>query len=314
MGPGIFLKHILLTILVLGVGLHVHSQEVRVVDHKGTTATVRNTTLTSGSVAPTSPILNDVWFDTTDPYAMRTMIWNGSGWQEITFTGAPGSIFFAASDGTPEQENDQLFWDETNNRLGIGTASPTESIDVNGSVRVRSMTQASNADAILKADTDGVLHLSKVNYGGRWTNTDTSTNLNVNDTQVPIFGTADYVDDGTGLYEVSGNTLIIKEAGRYDIRANIALIGIDDSILNSNEFDTNVNIRIAINGTAVGSWGASGIIRFVNGHNHSSVHSNEILDLEANDVISILSYRDANAGSVLMDGSGNSSFIINKLR
>lgn len=308
------LKSIILSILLMGLGQFISSQEVRVVDNKGTTTIVRNTSVTTGTVAPSSPILNDIWFDTSNSEQQIVNIWNGSAWQEIIFTGTPGSIFFAGSDGTPEQENDQLFWDETNNRLGVGTASPTESIDVNGSIRVRSMSQASNADAILKADTNGVLHLSKVNYGGRWTNTDTSTNLNVNDTQVPIFGAADYVDDGTSLYEVSGNTLIVKEAGRYDIRANIALIGIDDSILNSNEFDTNVNIRIAINGTAVGSWGASGIIRFVNGHNHSSVHSNEILDLEANDVISILSYRDANVGSVLMDGSGNSSFIINKLR
>ena len=308
------LKSIILSILLMGLGHFISSQEIRVVDNKGTTTIVRNTSVTSGTVAPTSTILNDIWFNTSESEHQTVNIWNGSSWQEITFTGTPGSIFFAASDGTPEQENDQFFWDETNNRLGVGTASPTESIDVNGRLRVRTLDQAANNDLLLKADSNGVLHSSKVNYGGRWTNTNTSTNLNVNDTQVPIFGTADYVDDGTSLYEVSGNTLIVKEAGRYDIRANIAMIGIDDSILNSNEFDTNVNIRIAINGTAVGSWGASGIIRFVNGHNHSSVHSNEILELDANDVISILSYRDANSGSVLMDGSGNSSFIINKLR
>ena len=308
------LKHIFLTVLLVGSGQFIVSQEIRVVDNKGTTAVVRNTTVSTGALPPTSPVLNDIWFDTSDSEQQIVNIWNGSAWQEITFTGTPGSIFFAASDGTPEQENDQLFWDETNNRLGVGTPSPAQSIDVNGSVRVRTMDQASHSDVILKADTDGVLHISKVNYGGRWTNTNTSTNLNVNDTQVPIFGSVDYVDDGTNLYQVSGNTLVVKEAGRYDIRANIALIGIDDSFLNTNELDTNVNIRIAVNGTAVGAWGANGLIRFVNGHNHSSVHSSEILELDANDIISILSYREANAGSVRMDGIGNSSFTINKLR
>ncbi|NVN17983.1 hypothetical protein GUA46_06495 [Muricauda sp. HICW] len=308
------LKSIILSILLMGLGQFISSQEVRVVDNKGTTTIVRNTSVTAGTVAPSSPILNDIWFDTSNSEQQIVNIWNGSTWQEITFTGAPGSIFFAGSDGTPEQENDRLFWDEVNNRLGIGTALPTQSIDVNGSVRVRTMTQAANSDAILKADTGGVLHLSKVNYGGRWTNTDTSTNLNVNDTQVPIFGTADYVDDGTSLYEVSGNTLIVKEAGRYDIRANIALVGYDGGALYTTKFDTNVNIRIAVNGTPVGAYGASGYISFELGHNHSSVHTSEILELDTNDVISILSYRDANSGSVLMDGSGNSSFIINKLR
>ena len=45
------------------------------------------------------------------------------------------------SNGTTiAQNNSQLFWDDTNNRLGIGTASPGVTLDVNGSIRAISGT------------------------------------------------------------------------------------------------------------------------------------------------------------------------------
>lgn len=300
--------------LIWAVPIIVHTQEIRVIDNKGTKVLVRNTTVSTGATAPVAPVQNDIWFDTSDANHQRVKVWNGSSWAELTFTGIPGSIFFAGPDGVPTQDNNAFFWDGTNDRLGLGTSSPTQSLDVNGTARIRSMSGAATTDQLLKADSNGVLHTSKVNYGGRWTNTNTSTNLNVTTTVVPIFGSNDYVDDGTNLYEVSGNTLIVKEAGRYDIRVNMTLEGFDDSILNTNEFDTNVNVRLAINGTPIGSFGATGHISFDNFNNFSSVHLSDILRLNANDVITILSYREANAGTVRMYNSGTSSFVINKLR
>lgn len=171
-----------------------------------------------------------------------------------------------------------------------------------------------NTESIVKTDSDGVLHTSKINHGGRWTNTDTSTNLNVNSTVVPIFGSTDYVDDGSNLYEVIGNSLIVKESGRYDVRLNMTVVGIDDSVLTFTEFNTNVNARIAINGTPLGSFAATGLITFDNNNNHSSLHLSDVLQLNANDVISIISYQEANSGSVLFYSSGSSSFSINKLQ
>jgi len=38
----------------------------------------------------------------------------------------PGSIIFAGPGGVYSQDNAQLFWDDTNNRLGLGTTAPTE--------------------------------------------------------------------------------------------------------------------------------------------------------------------------------------------
>ncbi|MEW2920934.1 hypothetical protein AB1A65_05655 [Muricauda sp. ANG21] len=292
----------------------IHAQEVRVIDNKGNMAIARNTTVNSGTTAPSSPILNDIWFDTSDSDHQRVKVWDGSSWVEIAFTGTTGSVFFAGSDGLPTQDNTQLFWDSTNNRLGIGTALPSQSLDVTGRARIRTLDEAGTTDQILKVDANGVLHTSKINYGGRWTNTDTSTNLNVTSTVVPIFGSNDYVDDGTNLYEVSGNTLIVKESGRYDVRLNMTVVGIDDSSLTLTEFDTNVNARIAVNGTPLGSFAATGLISFNHNNNHSSLHLSDVLELNANDIISIVSYREANSGTVLFYSSGSSSFSINKLR
>ena len=195
--------------------------------------------------------------------------------------------------------------------VGINTNAPTERLDVNGSARIRSLSTANDTDDILSADANGVLQRSKINYGGRWTNSDTATDLNVNSTIAPIFGTEDYKDDGNSLYEVSGNTLIVKLSGRYDIRANFSLVGINSG---NNRQRTNVNARIAVNGTPVGAMAASGYIRWASGHDHSSIHVSEILQLNANDVISIITYREANSGIVNFSAAGESSFVINKLK
>jgi hypothetical protein len=43
-----------------------------------------------------------------------------------------GSVVFAGASGTYTQDNANFFWDDTNNRLGIGTSSPTEKLEVYG--------------------------------------------------------------------------------------------------------------------------------------------------------------------------------------
>jgi len=153
---------------------------------------------------------------------------------------------------------------------------------------------------------------SKMNFGGRWTNTDVATNLNVNAVVAPIFGNEDYKDDGNALYEVSGNTLIVKANGRYEIKANLSMLTINSN--GSTEARTNANARIAVNGTATGARAASGYVRFANGHAQSSLHMNEILELNANDVISIIMFREANSGTVRFSGANESSIMINKLK
>ncbi len=51
-------------------------------------------------------------------------------------SGTTGSIFFAGADGKITENNSQVFWDNTNNRLGIGTNSGlTNKLTVSGTTR-----------------------------------------------------------------------------------------------------------------------------------------------------------------------------------
>jgi len=47
-----------------------------------------------------------------------------------------GSIVFAGASGVYSQDNANLFWDDSNNRLGIGTTSPSYAVEVAGDLRL----------------------------------------------------------------------------------------------------------------------------------------------------------------------------------
>jgi hypothetical protein len=57
---------------------------------------------------------------------------NGGTGTSTAFT--TGSVVFAGASGTYTQDNANFFWDDTNNRLGLGTTSPTEKLFVNGNI------------------------------------------------------------------------------------------------------------------------------------------------------------------------------------
>jgi hypothetical protein len=59
---------------------------------------------------------------------------NGGTGTSTAFT--TGSVVFAGASGLYSQDNAQLFWDNTNNRLGIGNALPGASLDVTGNIRL----------------------------------------------------------------------------------------------------------------------------------------------------------------------------------
>lgn len=72
-----------------------------------------------------------------------------------TFTAAPsistitqGSILFAGSGGTISQNNSQLFWDNSTNRLGLGTITPLYKFDVVGTVRISSTLEVNSLNGI----------------------------------------------------------------------------------------------------------------------------------------------------------------------
>ncbi len=101
----------------------------------------------SGSSANGGSIANNILTlslaDGTNPGLVSTGTQTIAG--SKTFSSAPtlssmtaGSLLFAGAGGLVSQNNSNLFWDNTNNRLGIGTAAPSVNLDVvqNGAVKV----------------------------------------------------------------------------------------------------------------------------------------------------------------------------------
>ena len=103
------------------------------------------------TTAPSNPVNGDLWFDTD---TAKTYVWYDDGtsaqWVEVgaasaAASGTDGAIQFA-SGGTFASDASNLVWDDTNNRLGIGTTTPARPLEVDGgSIGVVATFKSSNA-------------------------------------------------------------------------------------------------------------------------------------------------------------------------
>ena len=59
-------------------------------------------------------------------------------------SGTVGRVLFQGT-GNVLQQSANLFWDSTNNRLGIGTSTPARTLEVNGETMLRDAVTLSNA-------------------------------------------------------------------------------------------------------------------------------------------------------------------------
>ena len=87
---------------------------------------------------------------------------NGGTGTGTTFT--QGSVLFAGASGIYSQDNAQFFWDDTNHRLGIGSAVPAQSLVVVGSETVSGYLRVGSNSAPTNT-TAGDLTVTRMNVG-----------------------------------------------------------------------------------------------------------------------------------------------------
>lgn len=81
----------------------------------------------------------------------------------------PGSILFADANGVPTQDNGNLFWDDGNNRLGIGTNSPSFLLDLEASgdaeIRLKTTGTTGIDDTIMRFEIGGTSASNFIFFG-----------------------------------------------------------------------------------------------------------------------------------------------------
>jgi hypothetical protein len=156
------------------------------------------TLTTSGTSGPATLIANTL---NIPQYSGGGMAIGGS----ITSATA-GSVLFAGASGVLAQDNANFFWDDTNNRLGIGTATPSYGLHIIGTTAVNSLlnvTYSGFASVFLQA-------FNGIGYVGTFTNDVFA--ISTNNTERARFTTGGSFGIGTttigSTLQVNGNAAI----------------------------------------------------------------------------------------------------------
>jgi hypothetical protein len=131
----------------IGVGIATPAEKLDVVGNIKTTGTLKvgayvlpNTDGTSGQVLQTNGTGTLNWQTPSAGFTLPTL--------------TTGSLLF--SNGTTiSQNNSKIFWDNTNFRLGIGTITPVQALDVTGGAKISSL--AGIGSRMVITDANGIL-------------------------------------------------------------------------------------------------------------------------------------------------------------
>jgi hypothetical protein len=87
-----------------------------------------------------------------------------------------GSVIFTGSDQTLQEDNANIFWDDSNNRLGVGTATPTQPIHTTGNIRTGG---GILFDSTSPAHTEGLLFYDSSDQSLNFYNGESAITLNI---------------------------------------------------------------------------------------------------------------------------------------
>jgi hypothetical protein len=184
----------------------------------------------------------------------------------ITGTGTSGQVaYFNGTSSITGESN--LFWDATNDRLGIGISSPTTTLDVNGLTRIKTLASSFN-NVLLVENTGSAAQANKnvatfIGARGNASNIDDNTNISIwqKDTTVNNYGVlsffngignlssyiaSQYLSHGAGQ---SANFLI-GTANSGTVSTKFQIYSTGNTVIQNGGTFTDAGFRLDVNGTA----------------------------------------------------------------
>ena len=109
-------------------------------------------------------------------------------------SGTAGSILFVDSSTNLAQDNGNFYWDTTNNRLGLGTNSPSYTLEVESADNILARFESTDANASIQLLDNGTTNATALAR--------TSNNLNIlpNGGNVQLNGGGDLIVDTDTLF------------------------------------------------------------------------------------------------------------------
>ena len=213
-----------------------------------------------------------------------TQLWStvdlSGGNQLLTGQGVATRVAFWGSTNTLTSSAN-LFWDNTNNRLGVGSPTPSQELDVNGDILIRS----SNGQLQFTGNSTG---LTTINAGSQG-----ATNINYTlPTAAPTGTVSALISNGSGQWSWLSADNPSGQDGFWSLRGNAGTSTANNFIGTTD----NVDLRIRTNNTErirVESGGDVGI---------GNIDAQEILHIHDGANATYLKITNTNSGSGSSDG------------
>jgi len=164
--------------------------------------------------------------------------------------GVVSHIAYWSSTNGLTSDSGQLYWDATNNRLGVGTVSPTDMVDVSGTLRVRTLNTASGN--FVTTNSSGVLQ--------QRTAAQVLSDLGA----TTGIGTSGYVTRwisnsglGTGIIYDNGTNVGIRTSSPVTPLHVYGTLTVDGAGQSLNNYSEGIRIGQASNGYAIVTFGAN---------------------------------------------------------
>jgi len=226
----------------------------------------------NGQTGQTQTFQNDSNVTISSSNNIHTIGWQGylpisrGGTGVGSFT-AGSLLFFNGS--TFAENNSKLFWDSANNRLGIGTSSPSSTLEVSGTAKVTSLTSSNDAtinSLNIGLGGAGIATSTSIGNGALYSNSATNNN-----TAVGYAALGRDTNSGEQNTAVGSLALNYNTSGSYNAAfghralllntSGIRNVAVGGEALNSNDTGSNnvaLGFRSMTNNTTGGSSVAIG--------------------------------------------------------